>query len=138
MTLTASRTLPVPLATIMGYENPALLARYRAYTGASPELAARAFKGMKQFLAVSAMTPGWKVTSEPIDSMWHTFLLFTRAYADFTEKYLGIFLHHEPFDEPRPELYAETKAVAAQVFGHLDEEMWPVKAKGDCSSGCGS
>lgn len=138
MTLTASRTLPVPLATIMSYQNPKLVERYSTYTGATPDLASRAFEGMKQFLAVCAMTPGWKVTSEPIDAMWHTFLLFTRDYATFCERNFGFFLHHEPFDVPRPELYAETKAVASQFFGALDDEMWPVKAKGDCSSGCGS
>ena len=31
--------------------------------------------------------------------MWHTFLLFTRDYADFCARYFGFFLHHAPADE---------------------------------------
>ncbi|HHF7375673.1 glycine-rich domain-containing protein [Legionella bozemanae] len=32
-----------------------------------------------------------------IDSMWHTFLLFTRDYHEFCSNYLGgLFFHHEP------------------------------------------
>ncbi|MGQ3889994.1 hypothetical protein ACQUW5_13310 [Legionella sp. CNM-1927-20] len=32
-----------------------------------------------------------------IDNMWHTFILFTRDYLDFCNRYLGgIFFHHEP------------------------------------------
>jgi hypothetical protein len=31
-----------------------------------------------------------------IDNMWHTFLLFTRDYASFCNKYFNKFIHHEP------------------------------------------
>ena len=31
-----------------------------------------------------------------IDDMWHTFLLFTRDYADFSKKYFGSYIHHTP------------------------------------------
>ena len=31
-----------------------------------------------------------------IDAMWHTFILFTRDYADFCEHHFGVFLHHVP------------------------------------------
>lgn len=36
--------------------------------------------------------PKWRL----FDEMWHTFVLFTKDYADFCEKYLGHFCHHEP------------------------------------------
>lgn len=38
-----------------------------------------------------------------IDEMWHTFILFTRDYADFCERHFGLFVHHAPTpteDEP--------------------------------------
>ncbi len=49
----------------------------------------------------------WLCASEParipllsearvIDLMWHTFLLFTRDYAQFCERYLGAFIQHYP------------------------------------------
>ncbi|MBK9493922.1 MAG: hypothetical protein IPO08_05155 [Xanthomonadales bacterium] len=31
-----------------------------------------------------------------IDEMWHAFILHTRSYAEFCEKYFGRFLHHQP------------------------------------------
>ncbi len=31
-----------------------------------------------------------------IDLMWHIFLLYTQDYADFCQKYFGVFLHHLP------------------------------------------
>jgi hypothetical protein len=31
-----------------------------------------------------------------LDEMWHTFILFTKEYQSFCEKYFGFFLHHSP------------------------------------------
>lgn len=31
-----------------------------------------------------------------VDIVWHTFLLFTAEYADFCDRYVGRFVHHEP------------------------------------------
>lgn len=31
-----------------------------------------------------------------IDNMWHNFILYTKDYAEFCQKYFGMFLHHEP------------------------------------------
>lgn len=31
-----------------------------------------------------------------IDYMWHTFLLFTKDYAEFCQTYFGKFIHHHP------------------------------------------
>jgi hypothetical protein len=31
-----------------------------------------------------------------IDEMWHTFILFTKDYTDFCNKYFGYYLHHNP------------------------------------------
>ena len=31
-----------------------------------------------------------------IDSMWHTFLLFSEDYTNFCQKYFGNFIHHYP------------------------------------------
>jgi hypothetical protein len=33
---------------------------------------------------------------KPIDEMWHQFILCTRSYSQFCEKFLGGYLHHEP------------------------------------------
>ena len=33
-----------------------------------------------------------------VDAGWHTFLLFTRDYAEFCEHYFKRFVHHEPLE----------------------------------------
>lgn len=34
--------------------------------------------------------------SSRIDAAWHTFVLFTKEYAQFCQRYFGLFLHHIP------------------------------------------
>jgi hypothetical protein len=121
---------------VMSYQNPKVLKRYRLDHNVDEAEAQRRFEGLKQFLIVCALTPGYKVTSDAIDSMWHTFLLFTKDYSEFCNRYLGRFINHEPFEVPSPESYLTTRARAREMFGGLDERLWPVEAKLSCSSGC--
>ncbi len=121
---------------LLAYQNDRLLDRYAADWKVTREAAARRFVGLKQFLYLCAVTPGYKVTSDSIDSMWHTFLLFTKDYETFCRSHLGRFIHHQPFERAAPEAYLATRIRAQELFGSLDEELWPVNAKGDCSSGC--
>lgn len=37
-----------------------------------------------------------------VDDIWHEFILHTKDYEKFCEKYLGFFLHHIPNDEEKP------------------------------------
>src|SRR5690349_17557159 len=104
-----SRSTRMPLADILSYKHPRVIERHAQDQGVSPEIAARRFEGLKQFLAVAAIMPGRKVTSEPIDLMWHTFLLFTKDYRRFCTDYLGRFIEHEPFEEAAPWAYGQTR-----------------------------
>ncbi len=124
------------ISDIMAYQNDRVLKRYEIDYQVDASEARRRFDGLKQFLFVCAVTPGYKVTSDAIDSMWHTFLLFTRDYREFCTSYLGIFINHEPFEIPSPESYVTTRNRAREIFGALDEALWPREAKISCSSGC--
>jgi hypothetical protein len=109
--------------------------------GYSPELAQKVSKGFKQFFALLAS--GIKaVPSEPIDDFWHTFLLYTRKYAPFCERFAGHFIHHEPFDQANPSIenlvrLPEAREIARQAFGELDEEVWGAACTICCGSACG-
>lgn len=131
------REIPKPAHEILAYQHDRLLHRYSVDYGVSFEESRRRFKALKEFLIVCAIKPGYKVTSDPIDQMWHTFLLFTKDYKTFCEENLGMFINHEPFEHAAPQAYLETRAFAQEYFGHLDEELWSINAKADCSSGCG-
>ena len=137
MQQTTLRETLKPIPEILGYHHQRVIDRYTIDYGVSAEEAQRRFRAFKEFMVVCAVKPGPKVTSEPIDRMWHTFLLFTKDYKSFCEEYLGRFINHEPFERASPETYLETREFAKQYLGVLDESLWPVEAKGDCSSGCG-
>ncbi|NEQ78503.1 MAG: hypothetical protein F6K23_39250, partial [Okeania sp. SIO2C9] len=74
------------------------------------------FEETKKWLWLSAYSK--QCTQEPIklaisqstkliDEMWHTFILFTKDYQDFCEKYFGYYLHHYPTPKST---YAQTIA----------------------------
>lgn len=123
-------------AAVLGYRNERLIKRYTMDYGLPETIANQRFEGLKQFLYVCAVTPGYKVTSDAIDSMWHTFLLFTKDYKSFCERYLGKFINHEPFEVPAPDAYVRTRAAVEKYFGGVDHELWPAEPKLSCSSGC--
>lgn len=52
-----------------------------------------------------------------IDLMWHTFLLFTKDYARFCDRYFGFFVHHQPRRR------AEKEAWEARVASDPDAAM---------------
>jgi hypothetical protein len=131
------REIAKPVAAVLAYQHDRLLKRYASDHGATIDESRRCFRALKEFLIVCALKPGFKVTSDPIDQMWHTFLLFTKDYKKFCEENLGMFINHEPFEHAAPQAYLETRAFAEKYFGQIDEHLWSADAKADCSSGCG-
>ena len=89
------RTLDQALA----YDNDEVVSRFAADHGVSLVDAREIFVETKRWLWLCATTPvSIHLVGEAraIDSMWHTFIIFTREYADFCERYLGAFVHHRP------------------------------------------
>ncbi len=50
-----------------------------------------------------------------LDEMWHTFILFTRDYAQFCHRYLGGYIHHAPTT------YSEKKQTGHQFQKNFDD-----------------
>ena len=132
----ALRETPQPIPHILAYRHERVLQRYMTDNKGTLADAERIFAAFKQFMIVCSIKPGRKITSGPIDNMWHSFLLFTRDYKSFCEQYLGRFINHEPFERAAPYIYLETRAFTKDFFGRIDEKAWPVEAKSDCTSGC--
>ena len=121
-----------PLGEIMAYQNDRVVRRYMKDYGASKEMAEKCFRELTRSLLVCAIKPGPKITSQSIDEMWHTFLLFTKSYKEFCEEYLGRFINHEPVEESKPHVYLETRSFTADFFGNIDEEFWPMESTVPC------
>jgi hypothetical protein len=130
---------PVSLTDVLAYEHPGVLRRYAKDHHSTPPEAAEVFREMLKWLylcyrAATAGPEGVACTMfaevEKIDWMWHTFLLFTRDYSDFCQRYFGVFLHHVPNeaqgDAPPDEadFRAELERQYAFVYDVLGEETF--------------
>ena len=114
---------------IDSYHSDAVIGRYSKDFGVSEAQATSAFTAFKQFMVACGTKPGIKVGSEPIDNMWHTFLLHSREYDQFCSDHFGFFIHHDPSPElDHSEHYFSTREYVEGIFGELDERFWPIHA----------
>ncbi len=95
------------------------------------------------FLAACAARPDEPLSPSPkVDIGWHTFILYTRPYAQFCDQLAGHFIHHVPDDDPAavrvsgPATIRRTVAVMRELGLPVVEDLWRDAA--DCSgSGTG-
>ena len=130
---------------LMMYENHDVVNRLMVQQKCALEEAQEAWVAWKQFAATAYFMKGRKTTSRYVDEIWHIFILHIRQYAEFCEKYWGgYFMHHEPSsDDLSPSYYEKTHDFATQIFGTLNEKIWPLEAQmgarclsgGDCKIG---
>jgi hypothetical protein len=76
-----------------------VVARYRREQGFSEAIANDHRRELMRFLALSATAVDhgrFYGMMGAIDELWHTFVIFTREYAEFCDKVAGRFLHHVP------------------------------------------
>lgn len=122
--MNAATIQPVSLADVLAYRHPGVVRRYAKEHHASVEEAAEIFHETLKWLFLCyrgtidrpadggcAMTPDL----EKLDWMWHTFVLFTRDYAEFCERYFGFFLHHIPTDDDTEAPPLDEAAVRRQL-----------------------
>jgi hypothetical protein len=84
------------LADVLLYENPPLIARLCRKEGMSESEAKTAFADTLKFLYLCGTSEENFVPTAKIDAVWHHFILFTAAYADFCLTFFGKFIHHIP------------------------------------------
>ncbi|WP_207954560.1 glycine-rich domain-containing protein [Saccharopolyspora elongata] len=98
-----------------------------------PESADRIMDQALAFLGACARFPGHNLApSKPVDIGWHTFILYTREYAEFCERVANRFIHHVPQDAPgAPEHSKAPASVRVGTVGSIrcagylvDEELW--------------
>lgn len=110
----------------------------------SHDLAERIVDQALAFLATCARTAEPLSPSDTIDIGWHTFILYTREYAEFCTRIAGHFIHHEPTDTGKiaitrtpVETVRITVAALRKAGFATDLPLWAVSAKcHQCSEGC--
>ncbi len=113
----------------LAYEHDDLVALYAERQGVPIERAQALFLALKQFLIVCAMSEDEHIKpSTELDQVWHHFILHTRAYAEYCQRYFGFFLHHTPPVVGVTEEIAcrrmQVRDLAEQLFGELDNTIW--------------
>lgn len=107
--------------------------------GISYEEAERRFMGMLQFLKVASVANAPVSPSKAIDSAWHAFILHTRDYTAYCEEQFGRFIHHQPTsaEVSNQENYVLARTLAEELFGSLDEAVWPSRSRKLVAAGVG-
>ncbi len=100
--------LPITLENVLAYHHPGVVARYCREYHASTAEGQEVFREMLKWLYLCYRSTTDRPEDfacsmfpeiEKIDWMWHTFILFTRDYAAFCDRYFGFFLHHVPNED---------------------------------------
>ncbi|MEG0438698.1 MAG: hypothetical protein RR587_05620 [Solibacillus sp.] len=73
---------------------------------------------LKRYFILTSLLKESPMFSEKVDELWHEMLMFTREYEDFSKKYLGATLHHNPNVnvEPDPDLRGFFDWLYAELF----------------------
>ncbi|MEV4182965.1 hypothetical protein AB0J28_16190 [Streptosporangium canum] len=105
-----------------------------------PDIAEPIMEQALAFLAACSTLPDARLApSELVDIGWHTFILYTREYAEFSQRTAGRFIHHRPEDPGRPSTgstAAATVAVMRDLGLPVIADLWAHPA--DCTgSGTG-
>lgn len=142
-TMTAIRFVPTPARTLLpGGLFDRLTARIARKEVIERDLAERIMDQALAFLAASAQHTGEPlVPSGLVDIGWHTFILYTREYAEFCDHLAGRFIHHVPNDAPDMpaekaslvDVRTRTLDAIARAGYAVDHELWTFTA-GNCSS----
>lgn len=95
------------------------------------------FREVKRYFLLSRSDRSriWEMHSLRIDEVWHQFVLFTRQYIGFCERYYGAYLSHSPSNAPEspkrnPGLaapvatFGEFRAYYEQRFGEPLPDCW--------------
>lgn len=117
--------------TIMGWN----LGRVEAYLinkgGYAQETAKCLIKEYRRFMIMTVCFPDRAIpASDAVDEVWHTHILSTRDYHEFSLATKGSYIHHEPTVNEREEVMlkdaydANTLALYRELFGEPDLSVY--------------
>jgi hypothetical protein len=107
---------PRALTEVLGYRNERVITSFRKSYSLGAAASRELFRDVLRFLWLAAETK----RALPIhsfhfllDEMWHAFVLHTRDYAVFCDKYMGRFMHHTPNSRTPPRVARRMTAATA-------------------------
>jgi len=129
--------LPVPddvIGEVMAFEAPYLIEKLVKEQICTDDAEAVAlFTEVKRYLLLWHLdsSKSWQMHSLRIDEAWHQFVLYTREYAGFCQRYFGRYRHHMPSNAPKSRLellpmatFDELAARYQEIFGEPLPDLW--------------
>ena len=123
---------------VLSYQHPELIERFKRKFGLSESGAHELFSDVKKYLYLVVTTGRKLAPTQAIDIGWHEFVLYTRDYAGFCNRFFGTFIHHTPNPVLKPHVVpnpVETINLAHETFGTLGKNWHRVDATA-CSADC--
>ncbi len=131
------------LKTLKAYKHPDVILRFKQRYPQHADIAEQLFEDLMCYLWLCSeydkdkaaspnqselnFTPVMHEEMRLIDDMWHEFILMTRDYTDFCQKYFGKFLHHQVnMKRVMPEektLLAQTENFFHYIYDRLGEDV---------------
>jgi hypothetical protein len=147
---------------VMEYSTPdQVVEKYIDKHGVTEAVAREHERELKRYLAMCLANPEAAYGMfGPVDEFWHTWILFTREWWDFSQEVAGRYIHHRPTTRAEKQRVRSGKAPSAygrfladypSYFGEeAPAHLWPRQRKGvvgascrsnciiSCAGGCGS
>jgi hypothetical protein len=92
----------------------------------SSDEAYRLFTEVKRFIVLVLFdtTEHFTMHSLRVDEAWHQFVLFTREYSDFCQRYFDMYVHHSPGNAPKTEADIDEQAASFDTFRQHYEALF--------------
>jgi len=75
-------------------------------------------KRLFDFFVAAAKEP-LDMLDKEADELWHVFLLATKDYREFCNKYLGKFIEHYPYESDKPLSDSEVEDLATKIVNYV-------------------
>ncbi len=107
------------LDNILAFEAPYLIEKLlKNAVVDTAEEADELFREVKRYLVLANLDQdrSWNMYSLRIDEVWHQFILFTRQYTEFCNRFFGRYVPHNPSNAPKVELARPVETTTFEQF----------------------
>jgi hypothetical protein len=136
----SGRCAGVDIGAVLAYEAPFVIERLmKSGSVDSEEEGLALFDAVKRYMIIAETdtTVCWSMYSMRVDEAWHQFMLFTRAYATFCDRFFGHYFWHAPSNAPSPDgtmsasvapeessTFTQFQTRYEDLFGHRLPDVW--------------
>lgn len=118
---------PAPVMEALEYEAPFLIEKLvKERIVESADEAQALFDEAKKYIVLVRCDGShiWEMHSLRVDEAWHQFILFTKQYSEFCERFFGRYVHHSPSNSPDALAPPPVPVATFAEFGERYEELF--------------